>query len=294
MNYKCECCDVSFRTPNDKTRHMLTSKHLKNAGLKPPSDYELENNELKTKLKDMKTDHLIELMKAHHKIELLEQKNEMLERMLTMNISKEEPIQENKPVQENKHEPIKKPEPIKKSEPNWTPEVGFEDVLETISINYEVIDDYVFENEYGKMEKNYADYVNDVFIGEKQITDYVEHNNSPFEINILKEVYEKGADDVIIQEVVRRIKKANIIQVKDASRSKYLLYSYGKWCSKDEGDNSLLEIANVLELEIRHQHRTYIECCSRLNIDVDFAKKAERSSFTLKSDTFIKKVLLCL
>ena len=292
MNYKCECCDVSFRTPNDKTRHMLTSKHLKNAGLKPPSDYELENNELKTKLKDMETH--IELMKAHHKIELLEQKNEMLERMLTMNISKEEPIQENKPVQENKHEPIKKPEPIKKSEPNWTPEVGFEDVLETISINYEVIDDYVFENEYGNMEKNYADYVNDVFLGEKQITDYVEHNNSPFEINILKEVYEKGADDVIIQEVVRRIKKANIIQVKDASRSKYLLYSYGKWCSKDEGDNSLLEIANVLELEIRHQHRTYIECCSRLNIDVDFAKKAERSSFTLKSDTFIKKVLLCL
>lgn len=77
MNYKCECCDVSFRTPNDQARHLLTSKHMKNVGLKTPTEYE-------TELVALKHAHQIEVMKLQHKNEILEVKNEMLQRMVAM------------------------------------------------------------------------------------------------------------------------------------------------------------------------------------------------------------------
>lgn len=82
MNYKCECCNVSFRTPNEHKRHLVTSKHLKNAGSKTPAEYEVELLNLK---------HEMEIMKKDHEIEILKVKNEMYEKFFNM---KQEPKKE--------------------------------------------------------------------------------------------------------------------------------------------------------------------------------------------------------
>ena len=82
MNYKCECCNVSFRTPNEHKRHLVTSKHIKNTGAKTPAEYEVELINLK---------HEMEMMKKDHQIELLQLKNEMYEKFFNM---KQEPKNE--------------------------------------------------------------------------------------------------------------------------------------------------------------------------------------------------------
>ena len=82
MNYKCECCNVSFRTPNEHQRHLVTSKHIKNTGSKTPAEYELELLNLK---------HEMEIMKKDHEIEILKVKNEMYEKFFNM---KQEPKNE--------------------------------------------------------------------------------------------------------------------------------------------------------------------------------------------------------
>jgi len=64
MNYKCECCNVSFNTPADQRRHLLTVKHIKNAEKKTPNDYESE-------IFNLKHEHEKEIMKMKHEMELL-------------------------------------------------------------------------------------------------------------------------------------------------------------------------------------------------------------------------------
>lgn len=77
MNYKCECCNVSFNTPADQRRHLLTAKHMKNAEKKTPIDYE-------TEIFNLKHEHEKELMKKDHEIEILKVKNEMYEKFFNM------------------------------------------------------------------------------------------------------------------------------------------------------------------------------------------------------------------
>ena len=93
MNYKCECCNVSFRTPNEHKRHLVTSKHIKNAGSKTPAEYEVELLNLK---------HEMEIMKKDHEIEILKVKNEMLEKFLNM---KQEPKKETTTTQQEQQQP---------------------------------------------------------------------------------------------------------------------------------------------------------------------------------------------
>ena len=93
MNYKCECCNVSFRTPNEHKRHLVTSKHIKNTGTKTPAEYE---DEL------MKMKHEMEMMKKDHQIELLQVKNEMYEKFFNM---KQEPKNETTTTQQEPQQP---------------------------------------------------------------------------------------------------------------------------------------------------------------------------------------------
>lgn len=93
MNYKCECCNVSFRTPNEHKRHLATSKHIKNAGSKTPAEYEVELLNLK---------HEMEIMKKDHQIELLQVKNEMYEKFFNM---KQEPKKETTTTQQEQEQP---------------------------------------------------------------------------------------------------------------------------------------------------------------------------------------------
>ena len=93
MNYKCECCNVSFRTPNEHKRHLVTSKHIKNTGTKTPAEYE---NEL------IKMKHEMEMMKKDHQIELLQLKNEMYEKFFNM---KQEPKNETTTTQQEPQQP---------------------------------------------------------------------------------------------------------------------------------------------------------------------------------------------
>jgi hypothetical protein len=99
MNYKCECCNVSFNTPSDQRRHLLTSKHIKNAETKTPNDYETEIFNLKHEYENelMKMKHEMEIMKKDHQIELLQVKNEMYEKFLNM---KQEPKNETTTTQQ--------------------------------------------------------------------------------------------------------------------------------------------------------------------------------------------------
>ena len=77
MNYKCECCNVSFNTPADQRRHLLTAKHMKNSQKKTPSEYE-------TELYNLNHEHEKEIMKMKHEIEILQLKNEMYEKFFNM------------------------------------------------------------------------------------------------------------------------------------------------------------------------------------------------------------------
>lgn len=93
MNYRCECCNVSFRTPNEHKRHLQTSKHIKNAGLKTPAEYEVELLNLK---------HEMEIMKKDHQLEILQVKNEMYEKFFNM---KQEPKKETTTTQQEQEQP---------------------------------------------------------------------------------------------------------------------------------------------------------------------------------------------
>jgi len=104
MNYKCECCNVSFNTPADQRRHLLTAKHIKNAEKKTPNDYETEIFNLKHEHEKeiMKMKHEMEIMKKDHQLEILQVKNEMYEKFFNM---KQEPKKETTTTQQEQEQP---------------------------------------------------------------------------------------------------------------------------------------------------------------------------------------------
>lgn len=104
MNYKCECCNVSFNTPTDQRRHLLTAKHIKNAEKKLPSEYETEIFNLKHEHEKeiMKMKHEMEIMKKDHQLEILQVKNEMYEKFFNM---KQEPKKETTTTKQEQQPP---------------------------------------------------------------------------------------------------------------------------------------------------------------------------------------------
>jgi hypothetical protein len=303
MSIVCEFCNSTHRSQKEYELHCSRPKHIclsrKVTSKVGGEIIELkeENEKLKKQLEQVEAKHndIIELMKANHKIELLELKNEMLEKMINMKLESPaprptpEPAPAPAPTLEQETKPASK---VK--EPNWTPEVSMEDVINTLSVNYEVMDDYITENDFGNETKDYKQYVKDKFKSKTEIEDFANHKSSPYQLNVMKSVYEQGAEEVIKNEVIRRMKNAKNIEVKDASRGKYFLYCYDKWVQKEEGDKQIMELANELYKEIIFQHKVFMECCSISEVEFNIMVKSQKVIFDVKPDSFINKVIKCL
>jgi len=201
---------------------------------------------------------------------------------------------------EESEQPKEQPkEPKLKKCPDWVPENSFEDIESQLPFEYEVMDDFQKESEFdeGKQVPDMESYVNTYF-GKLQKEEYLNNYEcaffrTSFFKNILHKVEHNKDNKFPVESTIReylkeKINQLKIIDVKDASRGKFYLYSYGKWNDPSASAKDIIELTTKIWKEVKFQGCVYNYLCT----DPEKTQKVMSAyNFQESWETFINKLL---
>tara|TARA_R110000737_G_C14522671_1_gene475706 strand:- start:84 stop:977 length:894 start_codon:yes stop_codon:yes gene_type:complete len=291
--FVCDKCDYSTSNRAHYDRHCGTSKHLKKIAGEPES----------AKL----TLHMYELLELKYQHE--QEKNAMQTNFINIfagTINKKAPkmptldMSGNVSSDEESEQPKEQPkEPKLKKCPDWVPENSFEDIESQLPFEYEVMDDFQKESEFdeGKQVPDMESYVNTYF-GKLQKEEYLNNYEcaffrTSFFKNILHKVEHNKDNKFPVESTIReylkeKINQLKIIDVKDASRGKFYLYSYGKWNDPSASAKDIIELTTKIWKEVKFQGCVYNYLCT----DPEKTQKVMSAyNFQESWETFINKLL---
>jgi hypothetical protein len=199
--------------------------------------------------------------------------------------------------QEPQPEPPKEPK-LKKC-PEWIPNNAFEDIESQLEFHHEVMDDYKKDDTFDedKQVPDMDSYVN-AFFGKMQKEKFLNEHQceilpTPFFKNALYKVEHNKDNKFPVESTIReylkdKINELKIVDVKDASRGKFYLYSYGKWNDPATSAKDIIQLTEKIRKEMKHQGCVYNYLCK----DPEKTVKIMASyNFQESYETFINKLL---
>lgn len=216
--YNCLCCQFTTKDKQKYGKHMLTSKHLKKMETyEEPKQQDPEPQEEGLQERVIYLEDTIKVLMK--RIEQLEQNQPV------------KPVQQLQPVQH-----VEEPESPKQTD---QPENDIDDIIHHIE-QTTFIDWNEFRKDDGSVD--YEKYV------EKRLEECdkkaFKQEENPFEL--LRHTYKEDSQTAIYKKM-RKLIPEDIIKVNDVSRSKFSIFSNGKWLNSVDSTEKLEEIISVLQ-----------------------------------------------
>jgi hypothetical protein len=286
--YECKMCKFETNNKCSFSRHLGTNKHLKNAEKHQKDDDSLNPAVLEMELRHARE--IIELQKQMFYLTCTGKKAKMPIFDMSGNVASDEESEQ--PKEQPK-------EPKLKKCPDWVPENSFEQIESQLQFEYEVMDDFQKESEFdeGKQVPDIESYVNTYFgklHREKFLNNYeCAFFRTSFFKNILHKVEHNKDNKFPVESTIReylkeKINQLKIIDVKDASRGKFYLYSYGKWNDPSASAKDIIELTTKIWKEVKFQGCVYNYLCT----DPEKTQKVMSAyNFQESWETFINKLL---